>query len=163
MMVAAEADRRGRLAARGATDDEIGDDPELRAIREEHAARLWDVLDDLEAWPGRGVVGEDGADAAWRIAQYAITDPELQRRCVRAMETAVDLGDASPVQHAFLVDRVRMSEGRPQLYGSQVVRGPDGTSLVAWPVDDVEAVDERRARLGLPPLAQHLAALRARH
>ncbi|MCU1456505.1 MAG: hypothetical protein JWL73_597 [Actinomycetia bacterium] len=125
-----------------------------------HADRLWEILDDLEAWPGRRLVGDDGAEAAWFIAQRS--DVDLQRRALGYLEVAVDWDDASPAHYAFLVDRIRMREGRAQIYGSQFVRSPDGDGLVPWPVEDLDHVDERRARVGLTPLAVQLAGMQAR-
>lgn len=124
-----------------------------------HADRLWEILDDLEHWPGRRRVGDDGAEAAWFVVQRG--DVDLQRRALGYLEVAVDWEDASPAHYAFLVDRIRMREGRPQIYGSQFVRGPDGDTLVPWPVEDLARVDERRARVGLTPLAVQLAEMQA--
>jgi hypothetical protein len=140
-------------------------EPELRAELLELAAsprdpaaadRLWAVLDDHEAWPGRRLVGDDGADAAWLIAQLG--DLGLQRRALEHLELAVDAGDAPAAHYACLHDRVRMATGRPQLYGSQLVAG-DGGAVQPWPIEDPERVDERRSRVGLPPLAEHTATL----
>ena len=118
------------------------------------AQRLWDILDDYEVWPGRRLVGDDGEEAAWLVAQQEIEDVELQRRCLELLEVAAACGDADPVHHAYLHDRVRMADGRVQLYGSQFVRGEHG-ELVPWHLDDLARVDARRARLGLPPFADH--------
>ncbi len=118
------------------------------------AQRLWDILDDNEAWPGRRLVGDDGEHAAWLVAQQEIDDVGLQRRCLELLEIAVACGDADPVHLAYLHDRVRMADGREQLYGSQFVRDEQGR-LVPWPVDDLQRVDARRARLGLPSFAEH--------
>src|SRR5262249_32652107 len=123
--------------------------------------RLWTILDDYETWPGRRLVGEDGEDAAWVLVQEAIEDPGLQRRSLELLEVAVDCNDANPVHHAFLLDRVRMADGRAQLYRSQFVAGPQG-DLEPWPLDDVVAVDERRRRLGLVPFAVHAVEMQAR-
>jgi hypothetical protein len=159
---------RGRDPGREAGGD--GRDGQLRAELVALAAqpdaarardRLWEILDDRECWPGRRLVGDDGAEAAWLIAQRAIDDVGLQRRCLEMLEWAVDLDDADPVQLAYLHDRVRMHDGRDQLYGSQLVLGDDGT-LTPWPVDDPAAVDQRRRRLGLPPLAAHVEAMNRR-
>jgi hypothetical protein len=125
-----------------------------------YAERLWEILDDYEVWPGRRLVGDDGSRAAWLVAQYAIEDPGLQKRCLEALDVAVAYGDADPVHFAYLLDRVRMADGLDQLYGSQFVTGPDG-ELTPWPVDDVASVEERRKRLGLPPFAEHAAAMSA--
>jgi hypothetical protein len=115
-----------------------------------HADRLWEILDDYETWPGLRLVGEDGERAAWLVVQLA--DADLQRRVLPHLEVAVDQGDANPSHYACLVDRVRMSEGKPQVYGSQFVVHSDQT-LSPWPIDDPGGVDQRRFRVGLPPLA----------
>ena len=125
-----------------------------------HAERLWEILDDYERWPGRRLVGDDGSRAAWLVAQYAIDDVGLQKRCLEALEDAVAWGDADPVDAAYLLDRVRMADGLDQLYGSQFVLDRDG-ALVPWPVDDVDAVERRRRRLGLGPFREHAATMAA--
>jgi hypothetical protein len=129
-----------------------------RETRRANAERLWEILDDYELWPGRRLVGDDGSHAAWLVAQFAIEDPGLQKRCLEALEVAVAYGDADPVHYAYLLDRVRMADGLEQLYGSQFVTGADG-ELTPWPVDDPAKVEARRARLGLPSFRQHAAAM----
>ena len=60
-----------------------------------------------------------------------------------------------------MTDRVRVAQGKPQVYGTQFWRGPGGTGpLVAHPIDDEAEVDERRAAVGLEPLAVYGAQLR---
>jgi hypothetical protein len=144
---------RDELVAMAANADPV--------FRVERAERLWEIFDDYESWPGWRLVGRDGSDAAWLVAQSAIDDVGLQRRALEMLELAVALGDADPVHLAYLADRVRMNDGRDQLYGSQFVLGQHG-ELEPWPVDDLAAVDARRTRLGLPPFAVHAAAMRAR-
>jgi len=131
------------------------------ADRQRVADRFWDLLDDIEAWPSISRVGEDAEAAAWEIAQSAKDDPALARRCLEYIEVAVALGDAPAWHEACLVDRVLMNAGKPQRFGTQVVVGPTGHDLVAWPISDPERVDVRRAAVGLPPLAEHLAKLGA--
>ena len=54
---------------------------------------------------------------------------------------------------AYLTDRVAVQAGRPQRYGSQFKIRDDG--IVFDPIEDSATVDERRAALGLPPLAEY--------
>ena len=55
--------------------------------------------------------------------------------------------DASPAGLAYLMDRVLMHRGEPQIHGTQYqVR--DG-ALELWPVRDPAGLDQRRAALGL--------------
>lgn len=136
---------------------------ELLALAEQpdclHAReRLWDILDDHEMWPGRTLVGDDGEEAAWLVAQRAIDDVGLQRRALEYLEWAVDLGEADPVHFAYLHDRVRMNDGRDQLYGSQFVLDDSG-EVIPWHLDDPAKVEERRRRLGLPTFAEHAAEM----
>jgi hypothetical protein len=134
---------------------------EQRDLDAIHAARLWDILDDLECWPGRSIAGDDGEHAAWSLALHALLDPELQRRCLTLLETAVDC-DEAPARHmALLLDRVRMADGRDQVYGSQLVRGAG--ALEPWPIEDPQGVDVRRAAVGLGPLATYVEAMRERY
>src|SRR3954467_8795243 len=74
--------------------------------------RLWEVLDDYECWPGWKLVGTDGAEAAWLIAQWAIEDVGLQRRCLEMLEIAVACNDAEPVPSTSLADRLGVTQRR---------------------------------------------------
>jgi len=118
-------------------------------------------LDELVAtrgWPGRTLVGADGAGAAWLLAQHADRDPELQRSFLEAPRGAVAAGEASRANLAYLEDRVRVHDGRPQLYGTQftVTDGEFGRC----PIEDPARLDERRAEAGLDPFAAYEERLR---
>ena len=107
-------------------------------------------------WPGRALVGDEGADHAWLIAQHADHQLDSQRLFLKELRGAVEAGDA-PARHlAYLTDRVAMNEGRPQRFGTQVGAMQDGAA-VPWPIEDPDDVDERRAAMGLPPLSEYLA------
>ena len=110
-------------------------------------------------WPGHTLAGTDGAEAAWLLAQHADRDPELQRTFLEALRGAVADGEASPANLAYLEDRVRVHDGRPQLYGTQFTV-TDG-ELRPSPIEDPERLDERRAEAGLGPFAAYEAQMRA--
>lgn len=109
-------------------------------------------------WPGISRVGEEGAANAWLLVQHADADVDFQERCLDLIGKAVMRGEASPTHLAYLEDRVAMHRGRPQLYGTQFVQ-KDG-ELVPHPIEDEAHVDERRAAVGLEPLADYAARLR---
>lgn len=121
-------------------------------------ARLKEIVDQ-HGWPGKSLVGEDGANAAWALVQHAYQDPGFMRRARGLMERAVKRGEASARDYAFLVDRVRLQQGKGQLYGTQFVRDSKGR-LILQPLKDPEEVDERRAKMGLSPFAVYEAELR---
>jgi DNA/RNA-binding domain of Phe-tRNA-synthetase-like protein len=56
---------------------------------------------------------------------------------------------------------VRMAEGKPQVYGCVHVDDGQG-GLVPYPIEDPEGVEARRAAVGLPPLSEKTAELKAR-
>jgi hypothetical protein len=117
----------------------------------EHArsARLAELID-AHGWPGRSRVGDDGARAAWLLAQHADHDRAVQERCLALLESAVAAEDAAPRNLAYLTDRVRVAQDRPQLYGTQFC-GMGG---------ELGRLDERRAAVGLGPFAEYEARLR---
>lgn len=152
-----EADQAVRAAAkqqvRGEADDAM-------RVDRDNSAWLAHVLG-VQGWPGWHLVGEDGATAAWLLAQHADEQPDLQRRCLRLLRRAVSNGDAPRWQWAYLLDRVLLAENRPQLFGTQVtVRAGD---YQPRPLRDPGGVDARRAAVGLQPLADYLARMRADH
>src|SRR4030095_16431980 len=72
-----------------------------------------------------------------------------------AIEQAHARGDLKGEAVAMLVDRVQVHEGSPQTYGTQISLH-DGR-WVLDPIADSAHVDERRARMGVPPPAEDLA------
>jgi hypothetical protein len=108
-------------------------------------------------WPGRSMVGEDGAHAAWLLAQHADRDPAFQRRCLDLITEAARCGEAAPAELAYLTDRVLLAEGQPQEYGTQMAGREEG--WVPRRLRDPENVDERRAAMSLGPLTEYIARM----
>jgi hypothetical protein len=139
-----------RLASDGSLFD--GYHPEMEAVHRENARRLAEVIATY-GWPGRTLVGPEGAAAAWRIVQHAISEPELVRAWLPMIEEAAERTEVDRTHVAMLLDRVRVFEGRPQLYGTQYDWSEDGqymTPMVG--IEDPASVDDRRTMVGLPPL-----------
>lgn len=111
-------------------------------------------------WPGRTLVGDEAAKAAWLLAQHADQDPVQQRAFLDLLRGAVAQGEASPAHLAYLEDRVRVNAGQPQLYGTQFT--VTGETIGPCPIEDPERIDERRAQAGLEPFADYEARMRAR-
>ena len=121
--------------------------------------RLTEIMDEF-GWPTFDLVGEDGEDAAWAIAQHSDLQPQVQVRALELLEEAVDRGQASPGNLAYLTDRVAVAAGKQQTYGTQVGCGPDGPEP-ATPIKDADDVEARRAAADLEPLADYLEEMAA--
>ena len=106
-------------------------------------------------WPGQSLVGADGAHAAWLLAQHMDADPAFQRQCLDLLTAAVDAGEATVIELAYLTDRVLLHEGQPQVYGTQLTRDASG-QMVPCDLRDPDGLDERRAAVGLSPFAEYV-------
>lgn len=124
---------------------------------QERTDRLAEIVDE-HGWPTIELVGEDGASAAWLIAQHSDLDPRFQGQALEHMRAAVEDEQADPTELAYLTDRVALNDGRPQTYGTQI-GCVDGRAEPAE-LADPETVEERRAEVGLQPLEDYLAELR---
>lgn len=105
-------------------------------------------------WPTALQVGREGVGAAFLIVQHAVHDTAFMRAMLPAIEQAYRRGDLEGGAVAMLTDRLEVKAGRPQVYGTQLSL-KDGR-WVLDPIVDSAAVDGRRQRLGLPPLADYL-------
>jgi hypothetical protein len=148
---------RARLAASGELF--AGYHPEMEAVHDENATLLARVFETI-GWPGRHVLSEDGARAAFVILQHAIGHPALQRRGLELMLDAIPAGQANALDAAYLSDRIAVFEGREQTFGTQFDWDANG-QLSPAPVRDPDTLDERRASVGLPPIADSIAEMRA--
>jgi hypothetical protein len=155
-MVAEDEAARARHVSEEASFE--GYHPELELVHRRNAAELMAIVD-AHGWPGRALVGDAGADAAWRIAQNAIGEPHVMRRAVALVREALKTGDVPGWHGASLVDRIRVFEGRPQVYGTQLDWDDQG-ALGVVELEDPPGVDARRAALGLAPLAEQIARAR---
>ncbi|MCE4373411.1 DUF6624 domain-containing protein [Xanthomonas hortorum] len=105
-------------------------------------------------WPGRRLVGEDGANAAWTLIQHSDADPAFQAQVLALMEAALARQDVAPDDVALLTDRVLRAQGKPQRYGTQFQTGADGR-MSLQPTEDEAGLDARRRSMGLPPMNQY--------
>ncbi|MFG6157665.1 DUF6624 domain-containing protein [Halomonas sp. 1390] len=131
--------------------------PRMKALHERNAARLKAIIG-RHGWPGRSLVGEEAAKAAWLIAQHAVSDLPFMTECIGHLEAAVARGEAPGWQLAFLQDRVRTLSSEPQVYGTQF-DVDDGGWPTPFPVEAPETVNARRAALGMNFLEERLAQM----
>ena len=140
-------------------------DQQMRSqYAETHDFSLWDeTVDDANTafleeyvaqsgWPLISEVGEEASDAAWLLVRHADHKPEFQARCLDILK-ALPEGEVRPANIAYLEDRVRLAQGRPQLYGTQFYR--EGDTFGPWPIEDEAHLEERRAAMGLGTFEAH--------
>jgi len=167
-----EAEWRDRLIAAARRDWETrarlvqsgelfgGYHPEMEAVHAENAALLNEAFDAI-GWTGRDKLDDEGAAAAFMILQHAICAPAVQRRGLELMLDAIPIGAANTMDAAYLSDRIAIFEGGEQSFGTQFDWDADG-QLSPAPTRDIATLDERRASVGLPPIADSIAEMRGR-
>jgi hypothetical protein len=140
---------RSELAAAG----ELGGPyvARMEAVHIKNAARLRELIA-RHGWPGEDIAGKDGAEAAWLIAQHAVREPEFQRRALEWVQESAGRGHTPAWHAAYLEDRIAMSEGRAQRFGTQWLDDPRDGRIRPWKLADVERVNALRASVGLPDL-----------
>ncbi len=135
-----QADRQG------STNDPV----EVRRIVDRDAQRRAQVAELLEA--GAAKTGED-----YYAAALIYHHGDKLKDFARARELAAEaarLGHPKALRLAALAwDRWLMMAGKPQRFGTQYQRAPDGTEFRLYPVDP-SVTDEERARWGIPPLEE---------
>ena len=154
-MAAEDARVRAELAASGELFQ--GYAPRMAEVDDRNAKALAGIIAAC-GWPGRSLVGENGAAAAWLIVQHAIGQPALLRACLLLLREAAARGEAEAARAAMLEDRICFFERRPQRYGTQWDCDEHGR-MAPWTIGDPDNVDARRASVGLGPLADSEAAV----
>lgn len=155
-MRAADESLRTELAGLGQLH--AGYHPAMQRVHTANAQALGDIID-RHGWPTEALVGADGAEAAWLVAQHAIGEPAFMRRCRSLIDEASARARVPRWQFAYLDDRIRVSEGGLQRFGTQVDLRPDGA--FAHALEDAGQVDTWRQQVGLQSLARHLQAASA--
>ena len=140
-----DMDTRSRLVREGRLYD--GYAGEMQKVHKENAHRL-DELVSQHGWPTISLVGLEGSRAAWLIAQHSICTPDLQRKFLALLAEAAQKAEVPKPQLAFLTDRIRCNENKPQVYGT--VLDWDENGELSCVVEDPANLDARRREMGLP-------------
>ncbi|MEM7104426.1 MAG: DUF6624 domain-containing protein [Bacteroidota bacterium] len=128
----------------------------IRSIDHQQTARLKAIVESY-GWPGKTLVGQEGANAAWLIAQHADRQPEFQAYCLQKMDKLLETGEVSRRDYAYLHDRVQCAKGEFQLYATQAIRDPESGELIFQPIEDESELDFRRASMNLIQTAAEYA------
>ena len=128
------------------------------SLRQFRAKIYQDQFDHLLAivqengWLGKSKVGEDGAEAAWLIAQHGTHAPIEQVKLLPILLAAVNEGEAEMRHYAHLFDLVCSHHRRPQRYGTLRWENPESGLWELYPLEDSTGVNLFRKEAGLEKL-----------
>jgi VWFA-related protein len=131
------------------------DREKLHKLYETDTAKLCQILK-TKGWPTSAVVDRIGVAATFYILKNGATF-ELQRDLLPVISVAVRKDPVQKPEFAGLYDRLRVSAGMKQVFGTQAVSM--GGFLVLYPIADEKHVDERRAEFGLSTMEVNVRSL----
>ena len=123
-----------------------------KTIDEPNTKRLTEIFDQI-GFPNTAKVSKEGMRAFMLLLQHAPSD-DLRVRSLEPITAAFKNKELPPMDYANFVDRLRLHQGKKQLYGSGF-DFKDG-KLVMNPVEDPKNLEKRRTEIGLPPLAEYM-------
>ena len=152
-----KVDQEARLnCTNGTSEEQIKCLGEIsKAIDEPNTKRISQIYDQI-GFPNTAKVGKDGLQAFMILLQHAPTD-ELRVRSLKPISKAFKNRELPAMEYANFVDRLRLHQGKKQLYGAGF-EIKDG-KLVLSPTEDLKNLEKRRARIGLPPMAEYIKGL----
>ena len=106
----------------------------------------------INGWPGPNKIGERGSSTIFLVIQHA--DSLTQVTYLPIMRIAVKKGNARSQDLALLEDRVLTTQGKKQIYGSQIKIDSTG-KYIFFPIKDEANVNKRRLMVGLGPLEDY--------
>lgn len=108
------------------------------------------------SWPTINLVGEKASKNAWLLVQHADHDVKFQKKCLKLMEDIYKRNQnfINRTNIAYLRDRILVSEGKKQLFGTQFYANKKGV-FGPRPIKDIKNLDERRKQYGLTPFSEY--------
>jgi hypothetical protein len=107
-------------------------------------------------WAGPKVFTPNGNLALFLVIQHA--DYKTQKRYLPMLQAACKKNHINASEVAMLEDRIAMTEGRKQRFGSQIRMHSDGRKWI-YPLEDPDHIDKIRAEVGLDSFNTYLGAL----
>lgn len=154
-LAAADQSARNKAAAMLAQDPTSA----LEIMRKVDTANLVLLREIVKAngVPTVAMVGANGMQAFWILVQHADSDPTLQQKVLDALSAdsrGLPLGDG-----AMLTDRLQVSAGKPQTYGTQFRRV--NNQFVPDEIRDMGGLADRRKAMALMPIDDYRCVLNA--
>lgn len=115
---------------------------------------------DTYGFPGISQVGEQCSNDYWLLVQHSDMDVSFQEMVSNEFGNQVAKNNASSQNMAYLIDRVLVNKGEPQIYGTQVVFDTLGNPTPKK-LKDLQLVDTLRRSVGLDPLENYLQLMKA--
>jgi len=151
------AEKQQELLQQIVSEDQTkkSDQEKLHQLYQTNTVKLCELLK-TNGWPTTATVDRNGVAAAFFILKNGGTY-ELQRDLLPVILAAIKKDPAQKPEFAGLYDRLRVSAGMKQLFGTQAVSM--GGFLILYPIEDEKHIDDRRAEFGLSTMEMNVRNL----
>jgi len=109
---------------------------------------------DERGWVGKSVVGGQANMTLWLVIQHAPLD--IQEKYLPLLKASVLQGESQGSHLALLEDRIQMRQGKPQIYGSQIIFDEETGKEMIYEIWEPEFVNQRRKEVGLGPIEDYV-------
>ncbi len=105
-------------------------------------------------YPGIKENGKEASLIFWLIVQHGDDDVKFQNKVLKAMRKELNYKNVSSRNFAYLYDRVKKNQNKPQLYGTQI-SWTTGKAL-PYNLKNPQEVNIRRMKMELEPIEDYL-------
>jgi hypothetical protein len=99
-------------------------------------------------------VSKEQINTIWLVLQHG--DNANRKKYFPLLKNAAENGDLDKSDIALMEDRILITDGKPQIYGSQVTQNGETKKWELYELSNPETVNKRRALIGLQPLQDYL-------
>jgi len=99
-------------------------------------------------FPDAQMVGRKGVMEFFILVQHSHS-PELMRNALGKARTLMLRGEMARHHYALMIDRLRMFQGKEQIYGSQFME--DGGKVTPYPIQNRASLDRKREVMEMEP------------
>ena len=151
------AEKHGELLRKVVSADQkkASDQKKLHELNEKNTLALCEIMKEF-GWPSTALVHESGVVAAFHTLKHS-APYELQRDLLPVIIAAIKNDPTQKPEFAGLYDRLRVTAGLKQIFGTQAVSM--GGFLILYPLEDEKKVDAWRAEYGLPTMQANIRHL----
>lgn len=108
-------------------------------------------------------VGKQGSSNFWLMMQHCDNDPKFQEEVLSEMKKHIERKNANPSNYAYLIDRVNVNTGKPQVYGTQMKLNQEGSSYEPKPVIEPQNLNKRREKVGLSTIEEYIGVMNSHY
>lgn len=137
----------------------------LHEMDQFHTQTMKTILQ-IHYWITISQFGAQADNQAWLLVQHADLDPEFQKNCLSRLKTALEQGETSQQNYAYLYDRVALQSpefGMQQKYGTQMFICPQGKITLQPYEGTIEELNQQRKKVGLKSVESDMAYLSEIH